>query len=451
MNITVNNHNHETFETRLRKACAHVNIEQLAYDLGLYQRKFRKVSPMAFVFGLCRGSFNAFASANIIAGAIASITGKFISKQALLKRFSNAPAFLHKLLKIVIAYPLKIDPDHIDHRFSMFDNVRLLDSASIKLHPSLVKVFPGARNQTGRQSATMKIQLCYNLTSGILDALSISPYTRNDQKASADIFTIAKPNDLVVRDLGYFSLEVLARMVLDKIYFITRIPPNVSLFTPDLSPVNLLKMLKNHDGIFDQNLRVGASQKLLLRFIAIPLPAEEARKRRAKARNDRNAKANHSKNYFELLGWTILATNASPAALSTEMVHAIYLIRWKIEIVFKIWKSFLLVTKLPGKPSVPYLKCVVYAKLILLVLFNHTHIIYNNSVYQKTGKRLSPMKCAQFLALPILQFFAPVNPRKWTFTATELISYYCAYEKRKRQNMSEWIADLIPVDEWVKK
>ncbi len=83
--MTPNYHNHETFESRLLNAYAHFNIEQLAYDLGLYQRKFRKVSPVTFVFGLCRGTFNTFASANIIAGTIASITGKFISKQALLK------------------------------------------------------------------------------------------------------------------------------------------------------------------------------------------------------------------------------------------------------------------------------------------------------------------------------------------------------------------------------
>ncbi len=451
MSIILTNNNHETFETRFRKACSNFDIEELAYEHGLYQRAFRKVSPMTFVFGLCRGTFNSFPSANIIAGTIAAITGRYISKQALLKRFSKAPAFLHQLLKIVVAYPLKIDADHLDHLFSMFDNVRLLDSTVIKLHPSLAKVFPGARNQTGKQSASMKIQLCYNLSSGMLDVISISPYTRNDQKASADIFAIAKPNDLVVRDLGYFSLKVLAQMVLDGIYFITRIPSGVSIFNPDLSPVNLLKTLKKHEGIFDRKLIVGTGEKLLLRVIAIPLPPEEVRKRRAKAKKDRNAKANHSQEYFELLGWTILATNVQPFTLSTEMIHAVYLIRWKIEIIFKIWKSFLLVTELPNKSSTSYLKCVIYAKLILLVLFNHMHIIYNNSVYQKAGKRLSPMKLAQFLALPILPFFAPINPGKWTFTIIEFISYYCAYEKRKRQNMAEWIAHLIPVEEWVKK
>jgi hypothetical protein len=450
MNINLTN-NHETFETRFRKACSNFDIEKLAHELGLYQRAFRKVSPMVFVFGLCRGTFNSFPSANIIAGTIAAITGICVSKQALLKRFPHAPAFLHQLLKIVIAYPLKLDPDHLDHLFSMFANVRLLDSSAIKLHPSFVNFFPGARNQTGQQSATMKIQLCYNLTSGILDAIYLSPYTRNDQKASVDIFTIAKPNDLVIRDLGYFSLDVLGKMVLDGIYFITRLRPGVLIFNPDFSPVDLLKMLKKHDGIFDQNLILGAKQKLLLRLIAIPLPPEEARKRRAKAKKDRNAKANHSEDYYELLRWTILVTNVPSSTLSSEMIHTIYLIRWKIEIIFKIWKSFLLVAELPNKSNISYLKCVIYAKLILLVLFNHTHIIYNNSVYQKTGKRLSPMKLAQFLALPILQFFAPINPRKWTFTIIEFISYYCAYEKRKRQNMAEWIAHLIPVEEWVKK
>ncbi len=125
---------------------------------------------------------------------------------------SSIPA---QTLKDRYCLPIKdFVPDHIDHRFSMLDNVRLLDSTSITLHPSLVKVLPGARNQTGRQSATMKIQLCYNLTSGILDALSISPYTRNDQKASADIFTIAKTIDsIVIRKYKIIELQTIINAI----------------------------------------------------------------------------------------------------------------------------------------------------------------------------------------------------------------------------------------------
>jgi len=449
MNLAFSNLDQETFEARLLRACPQEKIEQLARTHHVWQRSWRKISPLALVYGFCRGTLSASSSMNRIAAIIATFTGRLVSKQALAKRISDhTVVFFQELLKIVIAFPLQIDPQQIDALLRFFANIWVVDSTVITVNPSFIDFFPGARNQSQKQSAALKIQLAYNLLSGLLSCLSISPYTRNDQAASADILAIARKGDLVIRDLGYFSLDVFAEMITANIYFITRILYNTTIRSLDRVPVkllNLLKLLKQQpDGVLDQELLLGATHQLKLRIIAIPLPSEEAKKRRRKAKNDQQARTNHSPEYYQLLGWTILVTNIPAEVLSADMIHATYRLRWKIEIIFKLWKSFFCITQLPSK-SLPYLQCVIYAKLILIVLANHLQIEHTNKVYRDSGQQLSPMKFAQFIASSIIAFFAPIRCRKWTFTPDRFIGYYCSYDKRKRKTMAQWIAELIPV------
>ncbi len=233
-------------------------------------------------------------------------------------------------------------------------------------------------------------------------------------------------------------------MIQSGIFFISRVPYGVSLFDANLKPINLLKILKNNKTTFDQDLTVGAEDKLKLRVVAIPVPENEVENRKRKAKNDR--RANHSKEYMELLGWTIFVTNISESILPTHLIYSIYAIRWKIEIIFKIWKSFFRLVEIP-KGSVHYVQCLVYAKLILIVLANHSQIIMSTAVKQKYDRSISPMKFAQFISQPILRLFNPIDTRKWNFSLLEFANYYCSYEKRKRINMADWIAKLMPITE----
>jgi len=215
----------KTFENLLFRACPKQEIERLAHEQGFTQRAFRKISPIVFVPGLCRGTLNAFPSLNIIAGTIAAITGNLLSKYGLGKRIKQpAVKFLQQLLKYIIAYPLKIDVNQVDQQLAVFSHVWIVDSTSIQLHSSLAEFFPGGRNQTQKQSAILKVQLGFDIRAGILHAFGLSGYTRNDQKASSDIFEIAEKGDLIIRDLGYFSLAVFGKMMTKGIYFISRIP-----------------------------------------------------------------------------------------------------------------------------------------------------------------------------------------------------------------------------------
>jgi len=144
-----------------------------------------------------------------------------------------------------------------------------------------------------------------------------------------------------------------------------------------------------------------------------------------------------------MLGWAVYVTNIPKTIMPPEIAYQLYAIRWKIEIIFKIWKSFFTIATTIPKASANYVQCIIYARLILIVLANHFYITVKNTVYQQSKRHLSPMKFAQFTRLFISPMWPKINPRKWKFTLYEFFDYYCLYEKRsKRQNIDELIAKI---------
>ena len=103
--------------------------------------------------------------------------------------------------------------------FCHFNRVLVEDSTSIKLSPKLVADFPGSRNQTGKKSATLKIHAMIDILTEQFCYFDISEFAKNDQSAAQDILTIAKASDLVIRDLGYFTLAAFKKLQLAKIFF----------------------------------------------------------------------------------------------------------------------------------------------------------------------------------------------------------------------------------------
>jgi len=444
MNITLatNTAQSFSFEKRFETACSSALIRDLAEKTFFMKRQFKKISPFTFVAGLSCGALEISSSLNTIAGTMAAFTGKLISKQAVAKRISkHAVEFLKLVLKAVVAYPLKIETLQLDQILQQFKHVWLADSTSIKLDPSLVSIFPGSRNQTQKQSAILKIQLCYDVLSGTLGGISTSAYTRNDQKASHDIFAIAKPQDLVIRDLGYLTMASLQKMIAIGIFFVSRLSSQIAIFDLDGKPIDLLKYLKKHQSM-DRDVLVSAAYKLKMRIVAIPVDKEITHRRIQKAKADRNAKTNHSDQYYELLGWSLYITNVPAEIIPANLIFLIYSIRWKIEIIFKIWKSYFRIAQIQ-KGSVHYVQCLIYAKLIMIILINHTYITINNAVFKKTQRAISPLKFSQFISQRISHFTLTIRISKWQFTFLEFITYYHSYEKRKkRRNMAELITAI---------
>ena len=210
-------------------------------------------------------------------------------------------------------------------------------STTILLDSKLAEHFPGNKNQSHQKTAILKIQACYDLLAERFCQLSFSPYTTNDQKASVDILAMIQRGDLIIRDLGYFVLSVFAQIQQLGAYFLSRLKYNVTIYELDgETKIDLLKLLKKY-GKLDIDVIIGAEEKLHARLVALPVSEQVAAERRRKAKRD--CRNNPSKQHLALLGWNILITNVKRDQLDVEQLVKLYGCRWRIEIIFKSWKS----------------------------------------------------------------------------------------------------------------
>jgi hypothetical protein len=249
-----------------------------------------------------------------------------------------------------------------------FARVLIQDSTTQKLPQHLAHLFPGSGNQHGHDYATLKIQWISDLKNQAVEHVSLSGFTRNDQAAAPDVLAVARPGDLVLRDLGYFCTAVLASMVADLIFFLTRYPHSVNLYDVKTGkPLDLIALLKE-SGSLDLEVLVGP-ERVPVRLVALPVPAEVANQRRHKAKT--SAQKRHrsppSRTHCFLMGWSIFLTNVSAAVWPPKTLVAVYRLRWRIEITFKTWKSHLALRQLNCRTA-ELLQLSVLVKLLFCAL-----------------------------------------------------------------------------------
>lgn len=207
---------------RLTQKLNQISINQLAKKSGFIKRKPKKILPMHLLISLLLVVLGAGNSLSNLAAKIGLLSSQTISKQSVFKRINeNLLEFLQAILAkaMVLSSKIKYEQPFSDQLFCRFKRVLVEDSTSIKLDPKLVADFPGSRNQTGKKSATLKIHAFIDILTERFCYFDINAFAKNDQSAAEDILTIANASDLVIRDLGYFTLSAFKKLQLAKIFF----------------------------------------------------------------------------------------------------------------------------------------------------------------------------------------------------------------------------------------
>src|SRR5882724_3796983 len=83
------------------------------------------------------------------------------------------------------------------------------------------------------------------------------------------------------------------------------------------------------------------AERVAVRLVAHPVPEAVANERRRRARANRDQRCIPSKEKLYLLGWNIFVTNVTSRVWPLRAIQPIYRVRWRIEIIFKAWKSHL--------------------------------------------------------------------------------------------------------------
>jgi hypothetical protein len=411
-------------------------FDPLARATGFLRRRPKKVTPAGFLLTACLFALQTHGSLAGFARLWAFLHRQTLSKQAVHRRCTNAAVdFLQAVLQRVLAS--LVQPACLPSPLrGAFKRILLHDSTCLSLPLKLIALFPAGTNQHHRPQAGLRLQATLDLLKNQWVAFRFHPQTVNDQKTAPDILEIVQKGDLLIRDLGYLVLEVLQQIQQKGAYFLSRWRYGLKVFAaPTGEPIALLAQLQQSGPVWDAEVWLGR-EKLPARLIAVRLPEAVANERRRRARRHHDRCTNHSPEYYQLLGWNILITNVPQSLLAAASLVELYSLRWRIEIVFKAWKSHFHLSQLTDV-ALPQLQILLLGKLLWICWFS---VHWTQLAAQ--GIQVSLLKLAQWWSQFALALFQP--PQKLPpQTLWDQLSYYCCYDKRRdRRNFLQKCATL---------
>ncbi len=400
-------------------------LTAFALESGFVKRKPRKIDPKNILIAFFIMILHSGKSLTSIAMTLGILKNICVSKQAIDKRIKEP---FVQFLERVLAHTIAQQMNTCGKRFpSVFKRILLHDSTTIRLPSHLAQVFPGSRNGKKNDISLLKIQAVYDLLRERFSSFWISPFTTTDQKVATMMFEYIRQGDLIIRDLGYFVLRALSLIQQQGAFFISRLRYGTILYDPcNGKRIDLLKILKKRHTA-DISVIVGSEERLAVRLVALPVDPALAAERRRKYKANRDRRLNPSKDHLALLGWNIFILNVDADTLPAEEVLALYGLRWRIEMIFKTWKSNFNLTAFP-RTSAVHVRAYIYAFLIFVTLFHAT--VFSQSNLLSMNKQTKPLSLLKLSRSFREQFWAIMLYSARPAILSQQISYHCAYEKR---------------------
>jgi hypothetical protein len=410
----------------------------LAINSGFIQR-IRKIDSLDFMYSLAIESMHGIASYNDIASSIENVRGMSISRQAIWKKVKESCVeYFQHVLELVILSKANNQLISEEARKCNFTRVLIQDSTIIQLPGRLLELFSGVSNQYS-PVCNARIQGIYDLLSGKFISFSINSYSKNDQ-ASASEMEITK-NDLTLRDRGYLSVDEIKRHIQFEAHCIYRHKMNMHFLDYDTEePVDLLSLLKEKKSI-DILVRLNDIEKSLVRIVAVPVDQETADTRRMKVKI--NTKGHHpSRTLLELQSWTIFITTIPSELADFNTLLKIYGLRWRIETIFKSWKSNMYFDHIQNVSKNQLIITIIMRMIMFLLITQAIYNPLNKLIYKKLGRNLSLLKLTKYLIRNPKRIHSLITDLKENIdlitTSISTIARHCVYEKRKqRQNFEQ--------------
>lgn len=267
--------------------------------------------------------------------------GVSISEQGLDERINESSVnfmcelFSHSVKRFHLHEPLAIQV------LEQFSGVYLVDSSQISLPASMADRFPGAGGNAS--PASLKIQLVFDYLCGQLAQLELCSGREPDQGYRGH-WSIIRQGALLIMDLGYFALDTFKQISDHEGYFLSRFQAQTALFTPSGQRLALRPWLAAQTAhVSETDVLIGSrsQHQIPCRLIMLRLPQEVADRQRQKAKENAQRHGRQvTQEYLKLLDWALFVTNVPAPMLHTDHVSTLYRIRWQIELVFKLCKSF---------------------------------------------------------------------------------------------------------------
>jgi len=414
-------------------------IRVLAYQTGFMKRAPKKIDALKFLVNICSISQLYLTSYNNLASRFYASFNTLASKQAFWKRV-NDPClrFFQAILERIIKFKCDAIELSAYYKNCKYKRVLVQDSTIIKLPKRLFKKYSGVKNAHATV-CNARIQGVYDLLSGCFISFSIDPYSKNDQAAAPEIKL--QEGDLVIRDRGYFINDEIKRHLeanADCIYRYKHKTKFINPVTDDT--INLLEELEKNKKL-DISVLLNNKSKTQIRLVAVPVKEEIANKRRMKAKKESSTKGKTSQEALKLMSWTIFITTIPAKKANFNELMTIYRLRWRIEIIFKIWKSHMNFDQVHNVSEIQ-LKVILLSRFIMIVIcINFVFYPCYLKIRKKYGKYLSMIKVVNYLMLnqDMLYEILKMNKSKKVkdISLTLPLIKYCTYDTRKRLNYSQ--------------
>lgn len=318
-----------------------------------------------------------------------------MSREGMHHRFSaGAAEFMKRCLDFILKHKVSaitsIRADLLRH----FKRILIFDSSSWNIDPNLKDVLPGSGGSAS--DANCKLQTCYEYKRGALNFFEITSGITPDGAYTSQLPQHLQRGDLVLVDLGYFSMKTFHKIHMLGAYFLSRFFIGIGLFYPaTLRPVDLLGVLRKTKGnIYEMQVIMGGDKEtqVCCRLVCLRVSQEVANARRRRLKKTSRERGRTPSQFHLLLAdWTLMVTNVSEKWLPPEMVRPFYSLRWQIELLFKQIKTVLCIHKSDtGKEN--RLCCEIYGKLIMAVMIHRIHADINIRLWNSKHKELSMEK-----------------------------------------------------------
>jgi hypothetical protein len=414
-------------------------LELIAIETGWQKQIPKKITSSKLIAALCEESVDGTPSYSKIASAIDAASGQSPTKQAVEERMNKAcKEMIRTVLQLAIARRITTVASGNDSGlFSSYDRVLVQDSTIIKLPAWLYDEFSGVSNGSSKV-CNARIQAVYDLKSMSFVKFSIDSYSKNDLKAAPELEI--REGDLVLRDRGYLTMDEIKRHMVIGADFIYRHKTGTIYLDPDTGEeIDLAETLRQKKGRLDCEVTLNDESRTRVRLVAAPVDQATAEKRRRKAKKETKGH-NPSRAVLELMDWTIFITNMGKEVGFTQLLD-IYGLRWRIEVIFKAWKSNLNFHVIHRVSELELRICLTASLIMITVGIGHLYQLCHAEMFALTGRDLSLLKFSQYISK---------HPARMTricdwLTAgaqgddpiCQSLRKYCCYDKRKRENYQQ--------------
>ncbi len=202
--------------------------------------------------------------------------------------------------------------------------------------------------------------------------------------------------------------------------------------------INLLAELRSKKQL-DFQVILNNERCTKIRVVALPVSEEIANRRRMKAKKE--AHKEPGKDCLALMSWSIFITTISKQDADYSFLFKVYSLRWRIEIIFKSWKSNMEFSKIHNV-SKNQLSLIFYARFIMIIIYiQYVFSPARMIIKRQLKKELSMIKVVRYLiknTSKIIQIVKAMEnyKHKLSYHLTAL-ARYCSYDKRVRANFEQ--------------